>query len=89
MKKIRSDKGKLRIPLHQCNVCEYKNRSNVSVETHYLTNHASEEERKEKYKYYCDKCLYGSMSVTGWRKHQETRMHKRILELSRSLSSHG
>ena len=51
-KRERSDKGKIRVPLHKCTVCEYKNRSNVSVETHYLNNRATERERKERYKYY-------------------------------------
>ena len=87
--KRRSDYGKKRVSLHKCSNCSYAHPSNRTVKTHYLFNHASEEERKKEYKYYCDKCLYGSMTVHGWEKHLETKKHKIMLDLIRSLSSHG
>ena len=91
-KKRRSDYGKKRgkrVPLHKCKECSYTHTSNMAVKTHYLFNHAPEEEKKKEYKYYCDKCLYGSMSVSGYQRHLQTKKHKHILDIIGSLSSHG
>jgi len=82
--KRRSDYGKKRgkrVPLHKCIHCDYTHASNMAVKTHYLFNHASEEERKKEYKFYCDFCKFGCMSKHAYDRHKNTKKHQLIYEL--------
>ena len=76
-RKERSDRGKLRVPLHQCNICDYKHRHKGHLLEHYLNNHASLKEREEKYKYYCKACDYGYTTKNKYKQHLETKAHYR------------
>ena len=76
-RKERSDKGQLRVPLHQCTICNYKHRIKNNTLRHYLNNHASLSERQEKCKYYCKICDYGYTTENKYKQHLETRGHSR------------
>ena len=84
-KKRRSDYGKKRVSLHKCSVCDYTHVNNMAVKTHYLFNHACEEERKKEYKFYCDFCKFGCMSKHAYDRHKKTKKHQLIYELLQKI----
>lgn len=45
---------------------------------HMLNNHSSKDERKEKFKYYCEICDYGTFGKSSFEKHKKSEKHKLI-----------
>jgi hypothetical protein len=67
--------------LDKCPNCDYTTKSNISMETHILNNHSTEEQRKTKFKCYCDYCDFGTFSQEHYEKHLDTKKHKQMLKL--------
>ena len=51
-----------------------------NTDNHYLKNHASQQERKKRFTYYCDACCFGTGSISDNAKHINFPQHKRLLE---------
>jgi hypothetical protein len=45
------------------------------MKVHNLTQHSSKEERKINFKYYCDKCDFGTYADILFTRHNETKKH--------------
>ena len=65
---IRSDK---KYP-EKCEECNYKPSGNTNYMQHKLNYHATKEERKEKFKYYCEKCDFGTFLKQIYETHTKT-----------------
>lgn len=63
--------------IFKCDKCEYTANRKENTENHYLKNHASEQERKKRFKYYCDLCNFGTKSNSDNAKHINSIHHKR------------
>lgn len=63
--------------MHKCDHCDYTSRLTTAIKAHYLAAHASEEERVEKYNFYCHFCKVGFMSPKTMETHKNTKGHKR------------
>ena len=70
-RKVRSDK----ILEEQCQFCNYKSKKITNMKLHILTNHSTIEERKQKLKYYCEKCDFGTNAEILFQRHLETQKH--------------
>lgn len=71
-KKIRSDyKG-----FRKCDHCDYSTEVLITLKLHYLNHHASKEERKKEFKYYCETCDIGAFAEEIFKKHQNSTKHK-------------
>ena len=68
-RKTRSDKGKKRKPINKCKLCDYENEHKAKFRYHVLNNHASIEERKNTFTYYCDWCSFGTFSKHAYEVH--------------------
>jgi len=75
IKKTRSDKK----DLYKCEQCEYKTKNIVIFKQHKLNEHGTTEEKKEKFKYYCDNCDFGTFSKEAFSKHSNTTKHKNFI----------
>jgi hypothetical protein len=73
-RKIRSDKKCL--DEYVCNKCNHKSTSEHNDKIHYLNNHASIEEKRKEFKYFCETCNSGTFSLTEYKKHLERKTHK-------------
>ncbi len=71
-KKKRSD---YKEPL-KCDICEYKTKNLMTFKVHKLNNHSSIEEKKNKFKYYCEYCDFGCFYENFIKNHNETQKHK-------------
>jgi len=65
----------------KCNKCKYSSKNKISMKQHILNEHATKDERKKDFKYYCEFCDYGTFSVDFINKHTETEKHKNFAEL--------
>ena len=45
------------------------------MKTHQLTKHATIEERSKEFKFYCDKCDFGTFAEILFTRHLETKKH--------------
>ena len=48
------------------------------MELHLLNNHSTKEERKEKLKYYCELCDFGTFAKSLYDKHTNSEKHKLV-----------
>ena len=66
-RKVRSDRKRL----DKCPHCEYVSNvaCNVNMKQHILNYHSTLEEKKEKFKYYCENCDYGCFANPQINKH--------------------
>ena len=73
-RKTRTDKTRV----EKCHHCEYtlKSERTINMVQHILNEHSTKEERKEKFKYYCEYCDFGGFSQTMIEKHNNTSKHK-------------
>jgi hypothetical protein len=76
--KIRSDK------IYPCKCTSSENCNFIAtkkshMDQHILTFHSTKEERKVKYKYYCDICDFGSLSEVAFNKHLLSNKHKNFV----------
>lgn len=75
-KSIRCDK---KYP-EKCEICDYKPKNNKSYIEHKLLYHSTIEERKKYYKFYCEKCNYGTVTESLYNKHIETKKHIQMIK---------
>ncbi len=61
----------------QCNDFQTKNKYNYI--SHQLNYHSTKEERKEKYKFYCDTCDFGVFSKKLIDIHVKTKKHSNLV----------
>ena len=83
-RKTRSDKGKkrkIKKKEYICDQCGHKTRIRSASLAHYLNCHATIKERNEQFKFFCDKCNFGSMSQVSYNTHLNTKKHKYIIQL--------
>ncbi len=67
--------GRPRISEHKCPACEFKTKKTTDLESHYLNNHATIEEKKERYKFYCKDCNFGNQYEAKYTQHLQTKKH--------------
>ena len=70
-RKIRSDK----ILEPQCKECNYTTNNLTCMKVHCLTHHSNKEERKRDFKYYCEKCDFGTYAEILFTRHCESKKH--------------
>jgi ribosomal protein L35 len=70
-RKERNDK----VLLDKCNLCDYKPTKTTNLKLHYLNKHATKEERKQEFKFYCEKCDFGCFVEVLLNRHLETLKH--------------
>ena len=73
--------------IHQCDHkdCNYKTDKTSNFNTHKLNNHATKEERKKEFKYYCDLCDFGVFAESAYITHNESVVHKKIYDIVKKL----
>lgn len=59
----------------QCTLCPYKTNNSGGMKTHQLTKHATKEEKRKEFKFYCDKCDFGTFGEILFTRHLETKKH--------------
>ena len=47
----------------------------TNFKLHYLNKHATKEERKQEFKFYCEKCDFGCFVEVLLNRHLETKKH--------------
>jgi len=60
----------------KCNSCNYETKNLTTLKMHELNNHASIEEKKNKFKYYCEYCDVGFFYENFINNHNKTQKHK-------------
>jgi hypothetical protein len=75
-RKIRCDKK----ISDKCPDCEYTTKCYMAMMTHILNKHASTKERKEKFKYYCECCNFGTFKMNQYDKHMLSSSHMRMIK---------
>ena len=86
-KKPQSKCGRPRIEPHKCDKCDYITKQTTALRNHYLAKHASEEERIEKYNFYCNYCKVGFMSPKSFENHVSSKGHTRIEEVIQQINN--
>jgi hypothetical protein len=69
IRKTRSDK----VLDTKCKHCEYTPTRTTNMKLHYLNHHASKEERKKEFKYYCEECDIGNFAKSLFKLHIEAK----------------
>ncbi len=64
----------------KCETCGYEPKNNKSYIEHKLLYHSTIEERKNYYKYFCEKCNYGTTSENLYNNHLETTKHYQMVK---------
>jgi len=87
-RKIRADKGKKRgkrVPKKPiiCKLCGHESMLKTQANVHYLSYHATLDERKAGYKCYCEICNVGYMSQILYDKHITTTKHRKLTLLQK------
>lgn len=70
-RKERTDK----ILSDKCQFCDYKPSKTTNLKLHYLNKHATVEERKNGFIFYCNKCDFGCFTQILFTRHLETKKH--------------
>jgi hypothetical protein len=65
----------------KCPHCEYKNTNITNMTQHILNNHSTKEERKTKFKFYCEICDYGTFGKSSYKSHLDSEKHKLVESL--------
>lgn len=58
-----------------CPHCDYSINSNYGMKAHILNHHSTKEQRKEGFKFYCEKCDVGMWAEAFWDKHLKSKKH--------------
>ncbi len=75
-RKERSDKKN-----KKCEICGYICSTDKNLKSHKLVNHLTKEDRKEKFKYYCEICDYGNDCKVLYDKHLISKKHSLMIKL--------
>lgn len=59
----------------KCDLCSFTTNNLTNMKAHKLTKHLSKEERKLGFKFYCDKCDFGTFGEILFTRHLETKKH--------------
>jgi hypothetical protein len=59
----------------KCELCDYKPTKMTNMKLHYLNKHATLEERKNGFPFYCEKCDFGCFVEVLYSRHIETKKH--------------
>jgi hypothetical protein len=59
-----------------CKNCDYKTQNNTTMLKHVLNKHSTKEERKNKFKHYCELCDFGTFSKDTIEFHKNSEKHK-------------
>jgi len=70
-RKTRSDK----VFTGKCPHCDYTSTNNTPLKQHILNEHGDSNERKTKFKYYCEYCDYGTFAKPFYDNHLKTEKH--------------
>jgi hypothetical protein len=62
--------------LDKCPNCDYITKSITNMNLHILNNHSTKDERKNKFKYYCELCDYGTFGKSLYENHIKSEKHK-------------
>jgi hypothetical protein len=65
--------------LDKCPNCDYITKSNMGMEQHILNNHSNKKERKERFKYYCENCDFGTFRKNIYDNHLLLKKHIRMI----------
>ena len=71
-RKKRTDKPEV----GKCKECEYNTNNYSLMLKHILNKHSTKEVRKEKFKYYCNICDFGTFSKDTFEVHNNSEKHK-------------
>lgn len=71
-RKTRTDKKEV----GKCNKCDYITNNHTTMLKHILNKHSTIEERKQKFKFYCELCDFGSFSKDTFDIHINSDKHK-------------
>ena len=74
-RKERNDK----ILEEKCKFCDYTPTKTTNLKLHYLNKHATKEERKKDFNFYCEKCDFGCFVNILFTRHLETQKHINLL----------
>lgn len=74
-RKTRTDKKEV----GKCKNCDYNTTNYTNMLKHILNKHSTREERKEKFKYYCELCDFGSFSKDTIEVHNNSEKHKTFI----------
>jgi ribosomal protein L35 len=55
--------------------CDYKPTKTTNMKLHYLNKHATKEERRNRFIFYCEKCDFGCFVEILYSRHLETKKH--------------
>lgn len=69
-------KGKKTEITYTCEKCNFTTKNNKNILSHMLNNHSTKEERKEKFKYYCECCDFGVFVKSMMDTHLNTNKHQ-------------
>lgn len=70
-RKPRSDK----VLEPKCKLCSFETNNTANMLVHTLTKHSTPERRKKEFKFYCDKCDFGTFTQILFTRHLETKKH--------------
>jgi len=62
--------------LLECKYCDYITRVPTTFKQHYLTRHATVEEKRKGFTYYCETCNFGALISSVYETHINTYKHK-------------
>lgn len=61
--------------LSNCELCNYIPTKTTNMKLHYLNKHATKDERKNEFTFYCEICDFGCFVEILFSRHLETKKH--------------
>lgn len=65
---------------YNCSICNYETINKNNYQQHMLNNHTTNEDRKAKFKYFCEPCNFGIQVESLYTKHCGTNKHNRKIK---------
>ena len=59
----------------KCKLCPFESNNLTNMTVHILTKHSTPSQRKKGFKFYCDKCDFGTFTQILFTRHLETKKH--------------
>jgi ribosomal protein L35 len=59
----------------KCKLCQFESNNLTNMTVHILTKHSTPDKRKKEFKYYCEKCDFGTFTEILFTRHQEAKKH--------------